>query len=252
MKVITITNEKGGVAKSTTAQALAAGLKFLEQRVLAVDLDAQGNLTDTTNAEKSNATVFEVLSKTESIHSAIQCTVMCDVLPSSRQLLTADIAIAQTGKEYRLREALDEVRDEYDYVIIDTPPTSGILAVNALTACDDVIIPAQPDIYSMQGILKVIESVAIVREYCNNNIRIAGILLTRVRTNTNLAKEIAEEIESNAEKLGTKLFKSRIRECIALSEAQVNRMDMFRYDCNSNGSNDYLAFMKEYLGAKNG
>jgi chromosome partitioning protein len=251
MKVITVSNQKGGVAKSTTTMAIATGLHYSKYRVLAIDLDAQGNLSHTLKAGMNASSILEVLMKSTEVSAAIQKTSTCDIIPSSRNLGSADLIINQTGKEYRLRESLSQLKDQYDYVVIDTPPALGILTINALTACDDIIIPAQADMYSMQGITQVIESVKTVRQYCNQNIRIAGILLTRFNAQTILSREIAEQLEKAALQFGTKVFKTRIRESIAIKEAQAKRQNMYEYDIESIGTKDYLNFFKEYFGEKN-
>lgn len=251
MKVITITNQKGGVAKSTTAMAIAAGLFYSKYRVLAIDLDAQGNFSHTLKAGMDKPSILEVLTKSLGINKVIQKRNACDIIPSSRNLGSADIVINQTGKEYRLKEALSQLEGTYDYVVIDTPPALGILTINALTACDEIIIPAQADMYSMQGITQVIESVQAVRQYCNQNIKIAGILLTRFNAQTILSREIADQLEKAAQQFGTKVFKTRIRESIAIKEAQAKRQNMYEYDIESNGTKDYLDFLKEYIGVKN-
>lgn len=246
MKVITVSNQKGGVAKSTTAMALSAGLRYANHRVLAIDLDAQGNLSHSLNADMSSPSILDVLTRTNDISSAIQAQKSCDIIPSSRNLGSADLVINQTGKEYRLKEALSSITDDYDYVIIDTPPALGILTINALTACDDIIIPAQADMYSMQGITQVVESVQAVRQYCNPKIRIAGILLTRFNAQTVLSREIADQLEKAAPQFGTHVFKTRIRESIAIKESQARRQDMYAYDMDCNGAKDYLTFLSEY------
>ncbi len=248
MKVITVTNQKGGVAKSTTAMAIAAGLFYSKYRVLAIDLDAQGNFSHTLKAGMNKPSILEVLTKSTDVSAAIQKRNACDIIPSSRNLGSADLVINQTGKEYRLKEALSLLEDQYDYVVIDTPPALGILTINALTACDDIIIPAQADMYSMQGITQVIDSVQAVRQYCNQNIKIAGILLTRFNAQTILSREIAEQLEKAARQFGTKVFKTRIRESIAIKEAQAKQKNMYEYDMESNGTKDYLDFLKEYFG----
>jgi len=248
MKVIAISNQKGGVAKSTTATAIATGLFYSKYRVLAIDLDAQGNLSHTLKSVMDGASILDVLTRSKDVNATIQTSNACDVIPSSRNLGSADLVLNQTGKEYRLKETLEQLKDRYDYVVIDTPPALGILTINALTACDEIIIPAQADMYSMQGITQVVESVQAVRQYCNNKIKIAGILLTRFNAQTILSREIAEQLEKAAPQLGTKVFKTRIRECIAIKESQAKRQNMYEYDLESNGTKDYLAFLKEYFG----
>ena len=166
-EVIAVINQKGGVGKSTTAQAIGQGLTLKGYKVLFVDLDAQGNLTYSLNASQSNKTVLEVLTKQVDAKDTIQKTATGDIMPSSLQLSGADLMLTEMGKEYRLKEALEPIKSKYDYIIIDTPPALGILTVNALTACTGVIIPAQADIYSLQGIGQLNSTIEAVKKYCN-------------------------------------------------------------------------------------
>jgi len=249
-KIVTISNQKGGVAKSTSALTIATAFHLMEQKVLIIDLDAQGNLTHTLKAGKAPYSIIDVLTKKVNINDAVFHTNTCDILCSSRNLGSADLQIIQTGKEYRLKEEISNLRVKPDIIIIDTPPALGILTINALTASDEIIIPAQADIYSMQGIEQVYESVQAVRQYCNPKLRILGILLTRYNPQTILSREILQQLEKAAPQFGTKVFKTKIRECIAIKEAQAKQMDIFAYDSDSNGCIDYIKFMKEYLGVK--
>ncbi|GHT96840.1 hypothetical protein FACS1894122_15510 [Alphaproteobacteria bacterium] len=155
------------------------------------------------------------------------------------------------GKEYKLVEALERIKPNYDYIIIDTPPALGILTVNALTACDSVIVPAQADVYSLQGIEQLHDTVSTVKQYCNKNLKIQGILLTRFSYRTILSKNILELLEQTAEKIQTKLFKTTIREAIAIKEAQANRQDIFSYAPASNAAIDYNNFINELLEEQN-
>ena len=170
-----------------------------------------------------------------------------DIIVSSKALSGADGFITVTGKEYRLKEALEKVCDMYDYIIIDTPPALGILTVNALTACHSVIIPAQAEIYSLQGIEQLSETMKPVRKYCNPQLDIAGILLTRYSQRTVLSREVAEMAKQLAQKLGTKIFSTSIRENISVKEAQISQKSLFEYAPNSNAAKDYAAFIEELL-----
>ena len=152
MKTITVTNQKGGTGKTTTAIQLAAGLSLKGYKTLSIDLDAQGNLTYTAGAKTDGATALGVLTGEVKAENAIQHTPSGDIIAANKALAGADAFIADTGKEYRLKEALESLQAAYDYIIIDIPPALGILTINALTACNSVIIPAQADIYSLQGI----------------------------------------------------------------------------------------------------
>lgn len=247
-KIIAIINQKGGVGKSTTAEALVAGLTLKGYKCLAIDLDAQGNLTYTAGATTDGATALGVLTGEVKIKDAIQHTASGDIIAASKALSGADAFIKDTGKEYKLKEALESIAGEYQYIIIDTPPALGILTVNALTACNSLIIPAQADIYSLQGIEQLAETIKPVKKYCNHNLAIEGILLTRYSSRSVLSREVAELAEQLAEKLGTKLFKTTIREAVAVKEAQISQQSLFDYAPKAKVTEDYRAFIKEFLG----
>lgn len=247
-KVFTITNQKGGAGKTTTALALAAGLSMKGHSVLSIDLDAQCNLSYTVKANSDGATVLEVLTGEVESAAAIQHTESGDVIPASKALAGADAFIKDTGKEYRLREALEPIRDQYEYFIIDTPPALGILTINALTACDSMIIPAQADIYSLQGIEQLTETMKPVKKYCNPALAIEGILLTRYNPRSVLSREIAELAGQLAEKLGTKLFQTAIREAVVIKEAQISQQSLYRYAPKSKVAEDYSRLIAELLG----
>lgn len=253
MQTIAIINQKGGVGKSTTALAIGAGLTLEGYSVLYVDLDAQGNLSFTMGATTQGYNSLGVLQRTETIKEEIQHTEQGDIIASSPTLAGADTVITETGKEYRLKEALEHISGEYDYCIIDTPPALGILTVNALTACNGAIIPAQADIYSLQGISQLNGTIQTVKRYCNKDLSIMGIVLTRYNSRSIISREVAEMIEQTAEQLSTKLYGSKIRECIAIKESQATRKNIFAYAPRSNASTDYKALVKEILkGEQNG
>jgi chromosome partitioning protein len=247
MKTIAVINQKGGVGKSTTALAIGAGLILKGYRVLFIDLDAQGNLTYTLEASTEGYNALGVLQRPETVKEEIQHTEQGDVIASSPSLSEADTLIVQTGKEYRLKEALETVAVEYDYCIIDTPPALGILTINALTACNGVIIPAQADLFSLQGISQLNSTIEVVQKYCNPALSIMGIVITRFNGRSIIRREVAEILEQTAKQLHTKLYKARIRECIALVEAQVTRQSIYKYAPKSNATADYKALVDEIL-----
>jgi len=246
MRTIAIVSQKGGVGKTTTAHALGAGLLLKGKKVLFVDLDGQGNLSFTLRSSRQNS-VMSALQRQRPIAEVIENTGMGTIIPSTAALIGADAVINMTGKEYRLREALKPIENDYDYAILDTSPTLGILTVNALTACQDAIIAAQADIYSVQGIDQLKETLDAVREYCNPDISIRGILLTLFFPRTVVAREATDFMEQQAHIINTSVFQTRIRESTAIKEAQIMRQDIFTYAPKSNGSIDYMAFIEEYL-----
>lgn len=247
MKTIAIINQKGGVGKSTTAFTLASGLKNKGYKTLCIDMDAQGNLSYTADANDNLLTIYDLLAEDADINQAIQHTKNFDLIASSKALSGADGFITDIGKEYKLKEILESVKNDYDYIIIDTPPALGILTVNALTACDSVIIPAQADIYSLQGIEQLSKTIQPIKKYCNDKLKIDGILLTRYSPRAILSREVAEIANDLAQNLNTKVFKSTIREAIAVKESQINKQSLFDYAPNSNVTNDYLNFINELL-----
>lgn len=247
MNIIAVINQKGGVGKSTTALAVGAGLILKGCKTLFIDLDAQGNLSYTLGASTEGEGALGVLQRPDTAKEEIQHTEQGDVIASTPALAGADTLIIQTGKEYRLKEALETIAGEYDYCIIDTPPALGILTINALTACTGAIIPSQADIYSLQGISQLNSTIETVKKYCNPALFIMGIVLTRFNGRSIIRREVAEMLEQTADQLHTKLYKARIRECTALVEAQAIRQNIYQYSPKSNATADYTALVNEIL-----
>lgn len=245
MKTYAIINQKGGVGKSTTAHAIGAGLSLKGFSVLFIDLDAQGNLSYTMGANTNGYNALGILERPETARTEIQHTESGDIIASSPKLAGADKLIEDTGKEYRLREALEQLEGLYDYIIIDTPPALGILTINALTACNEAIIPAQADIYSLQGIIQLKSTIEAVKRYCNPLLSISGILLTRYNKRAIIRREVAEMLQRTAEQLQTKLYNAKIRECTAIVEAQAMKQSIYKYAPRSNATADYKALVEE-------
>ena len=246
-KALAIINQKGGVGKSTTALAIGAGLSLKGYSVLFIDLDAQGNLSYTLGADTKGYNAMGVLERPETAKEEIQHTPQGDIIASSPKLAGADKLLEETGKEYRLKEALESLQGAYDYIIVDTPPALGILTINALTACTGAIIPAQADIYSLQGIAQLNSTIETVKKYCNPSLSIMGIVLTRFNGRSIIRREVAEMLERTAEQLHTKLYTSKIRECTALVEAQATKQNIYSYAPRSNATADYKALVDEII-----
>ena len=242
-----IINQKGGVGKSTTAAAIAAALRLKGKTTLLIDLDAQRNLTYTAAAKESPA-ILETLTEGADIRQAIQEGPQGAIIAGCKALSGADAYLTQTGKEYRLKEALKGLENDYDEIIIDTPPALGILTVNALTAADRAIIPAQADVFSLQGIAQLKDTIAAVQKYCNPALYVAGILLTRYNGRATLSRKIDEMTQSIAETLHTKVFSAKIRENVSVREAQLLQKDIFSYAPKSKAAADYMAFIEELEG----
>lgn len=251
MDIFVISNKKGGVGKTTTAFNLAEGLQKRGKRVVAIDLDPQGNLTHMTGLKISGPTSFGVLMGEARLGEAYDWSGpdAVPVVPASPALATADQTLPPgIGRNMRLKEALDTIKDDFDFCIIDTPPAIGIVTINAFVAADFVIIPAEANELSTEGIISVYESVKDVRKYANRRIEISGILLTRYRSNTSIAKEYRKVFERLASKMNTVVYETPIRESIAFSEIPSIHKSIFDYKPRSGAAKDYNALIDNVLG----
>ena len=249
MYVIAVTNQKGGVGKTTTATALVTGLTRKGYKVLLVDTDPQCNSTDTFRALVHNqATLYDVLVAGDPIQEAIQHTEIGDIVAGDPLLADAEQKITEQGREYRLKEAMDALdADAYDICVIDTPPDLGILLTNALTAAHGCIIPVSTDRYAMAGLSQLAQSIARVRKYSNRDLKIDGLLIVMDEPRTKLSKEIKESVPEICEKLGTRCFETTIRKAQAVKDAQKSRLSLFTYAPECNAALDYEAFIDEFL-----
>jgi len=254
MEVVAIINQKGGVGKSTTAHALGAGLHRKGKEVLFIDLDPQGNLSYALRLEQGNRalkSIYEPLvdNSPDRVQIFFQEILCGQAIASSPKLTGADNILTDVGKEYRLREVFERygIRRWADYVIIDTPPALGILTINALTAATRVIIPTQADIFSIQGIGQLYSTIDVVKRYTNPALVVDGILLTRYSARSILTRDMTEMIEETALQLDARVYNARIREGVAIKEAQAKRQDIFSYAPTSNAAMDYAAFVEEFL-----
>lgn len=248
MEIIAVTNQKGGVAKTTTATAMAAGLKKRGYDVLLIDTDYQGNSTDTYRAQVvDQATLFDVLCAGDKISEAIQHTEAGDIVASDPLLEEAEQRLTSQGREFKLREALEEIEGKYDYVILDTPPGLGILLINALTAATSCVIPMSADRYGLQGLSGLDKSIGRVRKYSNRDLKIDGLLFCKYNPRLNLSKTVMEVVEGVEKALGTKMYKTTIRESVAAREAQAARKTLFDAAPDCTAARDYEAFLDEFL-----
>ncbi len=247
-KIICITNQKGGVGKTTSTACLAAGFRKIGSRVLCVDFDPQANLSfscGVTN-EEGSASIYEVIKGQCDASGAIfRSSSTFDVIPSNILMSGIELEFTNTGREYLLREALEPIKDRYDYILIDTPPALGILTVNALTACDYVIIPMLADIFSLQGIAQLAETISRVKTYCNSKIRIEGILLTKYNSRTILSKEIKRITEMIAADMNTEVFQTTIRSSVILMEVQANQENILDHVNKHTAIDDYMRLVNE-------
>jgi chromosome partitioning protein len=245
-KVIAFANQKGGVAKTTTALNLAVAFAEAGNRVLCVDMDPQGNLTmsqgiDPDTLEES---IFDVLVHKLPLRQVIRKREI-DLAPASIDLAGAEIAMStMIGRERALSKALAEVADDYDFVCIDTPPSLGLLTINALTAADKVIVPVQCEYLSMRGLIQLQNTLQMIRENLNPDVEIEGILPTLMDARTVHAKEAIEILEEN---FGDRVFASRIKKTIRFAEAPVKGMSVLKYEPDGMAAQSYRDLAKEVL-----
>ena len=245
-RIIAIANQKGGVGKTTTALALATGLLNRGRRVLLVDMDPQANATDNYMAKIDGAgTLYDMLIHDET--DVIQTTPIGDIVAGDPLLKDAVKQLEGVSAPFKLRKGLDKIKDQYDYIVLDTPPTLSVLLTNALTAADYVIVPLTADRFGLQGLVQFKETVADVREYTNPKLKVAGLLLIKYNSRANLARAAAEELPTYAEILDTKVFDTKIRESIKAREAQAARQSLFEWAPESTTAEDYNQFVDELI-----
>ena len=246
-QVIAFANQKGGVAKTTTTLNLAAAFAEKRHRVLCVDMDPQGNLTMSQGIDPDSldASMYDVLVHHVPIRNVIRKREV-DVACASIDLAGAEIAMStQIGRERSLQKAFKAIADDYDYIFIDTPPSLGLLTINALTAANKVIVPVQCEYLSMRGLIQLQNTLAMIRENLNPDVQIEGILPTLVDSRTTHAKEAIELLEEN---FGDRVFASRITKTVRFAEAPVKGMSVLKYDPDGKAAYAYRALAKEVLG----
>lgn len=248
-KIITFANQKGGVGKTSTAHIVSIGLSKRGYKVLACDLDPQANLSSVlgVNANDDLVSIYELFEGDCEIKDAIVSTQSgIDLLVGSLMMSGSDRKYSATGDEYKLKEALATVRDEYDYIVIDTPPALGVLSLNALATTDYLVVAMTPDYFSGKGLVQFQETVETTKKYlANPSLRINGILLTRC-DKTNISSIVNEDMNEAAKSLDTKIYKSSIRQAVALRESQY--LESSLYDIKSTTiRRDYDDFIDEVL-----
>lgn len=248
-KIYSITNQKGGVGKTTTAVNLSACLAKAGRKVLLVDIDPQGNTTSGIGIEKNSLekSIYDALINNVSLDEIIVNSQIenLDVVPATIELAGAEIELVPTlSREVKFRELLREVKDGYDYVIIDCPPSLGLLTINALTASTSVIIPIQCEYYALEGLSQLLNSLKLVKQHLNTALDIEGVLLTMYDPRTKLSSQVVEEVKNYFE---NKVYNTVVPRNVRLSEAPSYGMPIILYDDKSKGAKVYSEFSKEVM-----
>ena len=244
MEIISLVNKKGGVAKTTTALALASGLSRRKFKVLAIDCDAQGNFSKASVGEDDVVGTFDILTGKEKVKDAIQELSEYDLVGGDKRLSSIDVALSTPGREYRLKKALERL--EYDYCVIDNPPALNVAVANSLAASDKVIICSSAEAFSVDGLMEISATLDEVREYMNPGLKVDGILATMFNPRTIIGQHQKEQLERIAEVMKTKVYKTFIRRCNTISVSQSERKSVFDYP-SSNAAIDYGNFVEEFL-----
>ncbi|MDO5328731.1 MAG: ParA family protein [Coriobacteriia bacterium] len=248
-KILTIINQKGGVGKSTTAINLAAALGDMNKQVLLVDLDPQGNSTSGLGVEKKQLEkcIYDLLLKDEEITNVILPDIVkgVDLIPATINLAGAEVElVSEMARENRLKEALGKMKGNYDYILVDCPPSLGLLTVNALVAADKLIIPIQCEFYALEGVTKLLDSMKHVKSRLNTSLDIYGVVLTMYDSRTTLSKQVADEVQQY---FGKQMFNTRIPRTVKISEAPSFGQPVIYYEPSNKGAIAYYDLAKEVI-----
>ncbi len=248
-RTMAIVNQKGGVGKSTTAVNLGAALALLGTRVLVCDLDPQGNATSGLGIPKpsANASTYGILIESRPLNSAVAATTVSglSVLPSSPHLAGAEVELVSViSRESRLKEALDRGAESYEVILLDCPPSLGLLTINALTAASEVLIPIQCEYYALEGLSQLLDSITLVQRYLNPALQIAGVLLTMFDSRTRLSDQVAAEVRAFFKE---KVFQTLVPRSVRLAEAPSYGLSIMLFDPSSRGAEAYMNLAKEVV-----
>ena len=243
-KVISISNHKGGVGKTTSTINIGAGLNKLKKKVLIIDLDPQANLSQSLGIIEPKETIYGALRGEYSL-KPIEVIKGLDVIPSTLDLSGAEVEMSgEAGREYILKELIDPIRSSYDYILIDSPPSLGLLTLNSFVASDEIFIPLQAQYLALQGLTKLMEVIDKIKKRLNKGLKIGGVFITQYDNRKVLNRDVVATIEAHFK---DEVFKTKIRDNIALAEAPAQALDIFRYNAKSYGAEDYLNLSKEIL-----
>jgi len=246
-KIISISNHKGGVGKTTSVINIGAGLNKLKKKVLLIDLDPQANLSQSLGVIEPERTIYGAIRGDYDIEP-IEILKGLDLIPSTLDLSGAEVEMSgEAGREYILKELIEPLRASYDFIIIDSPPSLGLLTINAFTASDSILIPLQAQYLALQGLTKLIEVVDKIKRRLNKELRVGGVFITQYDSRKVLNRDVVATIEAHFK---DEVFKTKVRDNIALAEAPAQGLDIFRYNPKSYGAEDYLSLSKEILKRK--
>jgi len=246
-KVISIANQKGGVGKTTTSINLSSIVAAAEKKTLLIDIDPQSNSSSGVGVTNHSPSVYEVLIGTQNISDVIINTYMpyLDILPSNINLVGAEIELVDMdNREGLLKRAVDKIRNDYDFIFIDCPPSLGLLTLNSLNASDSIIVPVQCEYFALEGLGQLLNTINIVKQHFNKNLTIEGVLLTMFDTRLRLSHQVAEEVRKY---FGNKVFETVIHRNVRISEAPSFGKPIILYDAISSGAKNYMALASELL-----
>ncbi|MGN0141520.1 MAG: ParA family protein [Roseburia sp.] len=249
-RVIAVANQKGGIGKTTTAVNVAYDLAAMGKKVLLIDTDGQCNSTDTCRAQVDGvATLYDLLFNHENVEECIQHMELLDVIASDKLLRNPEKKFADDATRlFTMRDACEEIRDKYDFIIVDTPPSLGCMLSNVLTFADEVIIPVTCDRYGMRGIEDLYATISATKKYTNQNLKVTGVLLNKYKERTTLCKEISAALPETLKMFDTTVFRTRIRECEDCKKAPSARMSIQQYAPGSTTAQDYWKLCEEIIG----